>query len=190
MSLGGGADREWLEPLNEAGSRQGDGSAAYDDLTGCHIGNSEILNVTGLRPGFVPIWEKNEPGNVRSCLRRGGIVVTDDMPEGAFIKDLGAGQSTKLDSAYTHQDVILVLYPEEKIRAIREEEQRKAQAMLRSGSDEFLTRVTAAERMYSQQRGNIPTRYAESQHQMTVTDDRREGRVVDEWSPEHGILNR
>ncbi len=187
VSLGGGADREWLEPLNDKGSRVGDGSPRFDDLVGCHVGNCEGLNVENPEPGMVYVWELNRGPELRTAAMNGAIIVTDDMPERASLRSLASTNQGTLDTAQIYQDVILVKYPAERIRQRREAEQKRAQAMLRSGSDEFLGRVTAAERLLDPRgRG---TRFANVDHRIEVTDDRRD-RVIDEWSPEHGILNR
>jgi len=187
MSLGGGADRAWLEPVTDKGSLQGDGSPRYDDLMGGHTGNTEGLNVENPQPGFVYIWERNTPRDLRRCLHMNkGELVVDGMEENATLRTIGSG-STPIDSTQVYQDVVLVRYPAEQIRRIREAEQKRAQAMLRSGSDEFLGKVTALEReMDPRGRG---TRFTMEDHRLSITDDSR-GLEIDSWTPDQGILNR
>ena len=61
--LGGGADREWLEPLDEVGNREPDDDVEVDfeKMIGCHTGVFSGLNVYDPQPGFEYIWEVYKP---------------------------------------------------------------------------------------------------------------------------------
>lgn len=177
--LGGGADRSWLEPVDHEGNREG--------VTGSHTGPSEILNIDNAQPGFGYLWAKNDAASIRSEMRRGYAVVNANDPEMANIQHLSGSNVATIDSTKLVGDVILMRIPTEQLRKIRDAESQRARAMLRSGSDEFLQRVTQAEaELDPRGRG---TRFSESTHRMTVRGGSEDdAAVLDEWSPEHGIL--
>ena len=179
MSIGGGADRAWLEPVDHEGNREG--------VLGCHTGNTEGLNIENPEPGMAYLWQKNDAARIRGSLRDGYVVVSDSDPELAHMKSLGSANQSTVDTSQMYGDVILMKAPIEKVRLIREREHQRAQEMLRSGSDNFLSKVTQAE-VELDPRGK-GTRFALGDHRMKITAGFTEDSPeIDEWSPEHGIL--
>ena len=182
MSLGGRKDRAWLTPVDPTGALMQD---EYSDMVGCHpIGsNTEGLNIQNARPDTEYIWGRNDPSYLRTqIMRRGFELVGSDDPEVAVISTLGQNES--IDTTVIKGDIVLMRRPLAHARREREREQQKSQGMLRSGSDEFLRRVTSAEaELDPRGRG---TRFAESQHRIEIKDQNE--RTVDSWDPSRGIL--
>lgn len=180
MSLGGGGDRAWLEPTDQQGNREG--------TTGCHTGTTEGLNVDNAQPGYSYLWARNDAASIRFEMRRGYRLVGDSDPEMARMKELGSTNSSTVDTTMLYGDVILMKAPVESVRKIREEEVRRAQMQLRSGTDDFLNKVTAAERDLEFNPRGVATRFALSENQTQITDSHDEGgRVLDVWTSDQGI---
>jgi hypothetical protein len=182
MSLGGGGDRSWLEPVDNQGNRSSD----VEGTIGCHSGNTEALNIDYSEPGFMYLWGRNTQADIRANMRNGYVIVGPDDPEMASMKRLGSINQSTLDTSQIYGDVILMKAPAERVRKLRETEQERARAMLRSGSDEFLGKVTQAERMLDPRHRDTRF-YTAREHNIQVVDE-RSNQVLDEWIPERGIL--
>ena len=183
--LGGGADREWLEPLDEHGNREADIDEEFESMIGCHVGNFYGLNVFNPEPGYEYVWERATDKDKLRCIREGGRPVDAQDPEFAAVRSvLGANEGAPLDTLNIFNDVVLFKYPESAIRRKREQEQEKARIKLSGGARAFADRATEAERMFSPGRA---TRFARKDHQIDYQDS---GNVsVDQWSPDKGIID-
>jgi hypothetical protein len=186
VGLGGGYDRAWLKPASPDGNTTGD-SEDFDNVLGCHTGPHAGLNVFNPQAGWVYVHERNTPVDQMAARAKGGIPVQGDDPEYLQLRNMHQDGPQPIDTSQIYNDCILFKYPEERIREIREQEQRRAQAMMRNGSDDFMGRVTAAEQeMDPRGRG---TRFAFSDHRMDFKDEKT-GDTWDEWTPDQGIINR
>jgi hypothetical protein len=179
--LGGGADRSWLEPLTLEGNKRTD-NPELEGMVGCHTGRYIGLNIKGAQPGFEYIWERNDAPSMMQAQQKGGQVVKDGDPEMSAFRAVGYEDSnfTPPDSREVYKDVVLVRYPSERIRAIREQEQRKAKAMMREGARDYADRADAFETELS---GGRPTRFRRDDHSLQSEDVN--GRPVDYWSPDN-----
>lgn len=184
--LGGGADREWLEPLDPEGNRDPgyEEEDEFDSMVGCHTGNYFGLNVYNPEPGFEYVWERNTDRDKLRAIQSGGRMVDANDREFAAVRSvLGANEGAPLDSLNVYNDVVLFKYPESAIRRKREQEQTKARNMIRGGERSFVDRATAAEREMSPGRA---TRFARSDHRADLED--AQGNLVDQWAPDRGII--
>jgi len=182
--LGGGGDREWLEPLDELGNKERDIDEEFDTMVGCHTGTFFGLNVYNPEPGFEYVWERDTQKDKLRCIREGGRPVDANDREFAAVRHvLGAEDGAPLDSLNIFNDVVLFKYPESAIRRKREQEQNKAQSMLRGGAQSFTDRATEAERMFAHGRS---TRFARADHRNDFEDS--SGNLVDQWNPDKGII--
>ena len=186
--LGGGADREWLEPLDEEGNKDPgyEVDDDFDDMVGCHTGNFFGLNVFNPEPGVEYVWERNTDRDKLRCIREGGRMVDANDREFAAVRHvLGASEGAPLDSLNIFNDVVLFKYPESAIRRKREQEQEKARNRMRGGAQAFADRATEAERAISPGRA---TRFARADHRQDYEDT--SGNLVDQWSPDSGIIEK
>ena len=181
MSFGGKADREWLEPLTNEGSR----NLEDDELgpvMGCHSGAHEWLNVYGAKPGFTYVWERKKPNDIRKALMKGGQVVQEDDEEMTAARK-AAGEMdfvTSVDSMAEYNELVLVRYPEAAIRKIREAEQKRADDLLKAGVDSFSDQVTAAEQSQEWNPRSVRTRFATSEHRHEM---KAGGNTESQWTP-------
>ncbi len=186
MGLGGGYDREWLAPPDEGGNIQGD-EDMYENVVGNHKGPHAGLNVFNPQAGWIYVHERNTTVDRARSRAKGGRFVSADDPEFLGLRYMHDDAPSAIDTTEIYNDLILVAYPEARIRELREAEAAKSQAMMRSGSDDFLGRVTAAEReMDPRGRG---TRFAMQDHRLDYVDE-RSGKMIEEWTPEQGIIDR
>lgn len=175
--LGGGKSREWLRPLTPEGRLDTD-DPNLDDMVGCHKGDFVGLNVINPDPGFEYVWELNRPRDIMRAKMRGGIRVGADEPESAAMAHLTDSTDTPVDGYHTFGDVTLFKYPIDKIAKIRAEESARAQAMMRGGAAEFVSKATKLEQEMS--RGQA-TRFKARNHGLQYLDGQEN--VVDTWNP-------
>ena len=190
--LGGGTDREWLEPLDSEGNRQTSTNMG-DQMVGCHVGNYAGLNITNPQPGFEYEWMIN-PANSRNAMSAriainsiGAEIVNEGDPERAAYRDMDGMQNAALDTSTTFNDeVVLVRIPEERQRVRRDEIEQKNQRMLRRGPEEsFVNSASALEQLQRyNQRG--PTRFALGDHQ---TEFKHDGSTAEVSLPDSGIVS-
>jgi hypothetical protein len=189
--LGGGSQREWLEPLDSEGNRQGHDLLVEGRMVGCHLGNFAGLNVCDPQPGFEYEWMMNpsrsgaNPSDGMRIQQLGGQVVRDGDPEFAAFKHMeGMGDSSPLDTSTIYKELVLVRIPVEKQRARLQAISDKNKRMLRKGPEEsFVGSASALEsERYS---GRGPTRFAMRDHQTEFKHDRD---TVEVSLPDSGIV--
>ena len=183
MSFGGGKEREWLKPLTPEGHLDTD-EPDLDSMIGCHTGVFQGLNVLNPQPGFEYVWERNRGPELAKARMRGGQMVGADDPERAAMDKLMSSHGrTSMDSSDVYGDVVLFKYPESAMRAIREREGAKAQAMMRGGAAEYADRASEIERQMSR---GMPSRFKRGDHALRTMDSNEN--VVDHWTPDDGII--
>ena len=189
--LGGGSQREWLEPLDSEGNRQGHDLLVEGRMVGCHLGNFAGLNVVDPQPGFEYEWMMNpardgaSPSDGMRIHQVGGQVVKDGDSEFAAFKHMeGMGDSSPLDTSTIYKELVLVRIPAEKQRARLQAISDKNKRMLRKGPEEsFVSNASAQEsERYS---GYGPTRFARSDHRTEFKHDRD---VAELSLPDSGIV--
>ena len=183
-TMGGGKDREWLEPLDAGGRRQTE-DPSLDNMVGTHAGSYVGLNLLGAQEGMEYVWERNNPADVLRARQQGGQVVGPDDPERSVMREATNVDYTPLDGSEIYKDVVLVRYPAEAVRRRREHIQQKAESMQRGGARDFADRATSMERELAQ---GLPTRFRRADHRVDFTDS--EGQLVDQWTPESGIIDK
>jgi hypothetical protein len=182
--LGGGKDRQWLEPLDEEGYRRTD-EPSLDGMVGTHTGAHVGLNLLAPQEGMEYVWERNNPADILRARQQGGQVVAAEDPERSVMREATDVDYTPLDSAEIYKDVVLVRYPAEAVRRRREHIQQKSEALQRGGARDFADRATSMERELAQ---GLPTRFRRADHRVDFTD--AEGQLVDQWTPESGIIDK
>lgn len=185
MAPSGGFDSSWLAPLDDQGNAPVD---SLDNVVGQHSGLYAGLCVVNPQPDFEYSWARNTDNDRLLVKLRGGQIVQSGDPEMAYYNqdaDAAAAQPTPVDSAQLFGDVILVRTPVEKVRAERDEQQRRARAQLRDAGTDFVEKAGGAERdpHYT---GGRPTRFKRDDHMIVFEDD--QGRAVDQWTPDIGIV--
>ena len=190
--LGGGSQREWLEPLDSEGNRRGHDLLVEGRMVGCHLGNFAGLNVCDPQPGFEYEWMMNpsrEGANIADGMRiqqLGGQVVKDGDPEFAAFKHMeGMGGGTSLDTSTIYKELVLVRIPAERQRARLAAINEKNKRMLRRGPEE--TFVGGASELEQSSRYNErgPTRFAMGDHRTEFKHDRD---TVEVSLPNSGIV--
>tara|TARA_Y100000590_G_scaffold413_1_gene611 strand:+ start:8930 stop:9478 length:549 start_codon:yes stop_codon:yes gene_type:complete len=181
--LGGGKDNNWLAPLDEEGNRQSD-DIGLESMIGCHTGSYTGLNVVNPQPGYEYKWERNTGPDLLRSRQNGGQVVQSGDPERAAMNEIISDGPSPLDTSDVYNDVVLMRYPEERMREIREREHDTAQKMMRGGANDFMDRVSQAEEMLSSGRS---TRFRRSDHRLDYVSP--QGDVVEQWAPEDGIIS-
>jgi hypothetical protein len=187
--LGGGSEREWLEPLDSEGNRNPD-LPITERVVGCHVGPYAGLNLYNPQPGFEYEWLCNPEGHLGGPAAAlqiheiGGQVVTDSDPEIAAIKTMEGMESNPLDTSTVFKELILVRIPAERQHQRMQEIADKNKRMLRRGPEEsFVGRASSLEsERYS---GRGPTRFAMRGHQ---TDFNRGHDTVEVSLPDSGIV--
>jgi len=188
--LGGGSQREWLEPLDAEGNRRSDDLPIDGQLVGCHIGDYAGLNLVNPQPGFEYEWLLN-PATARNSTAAslqihslGGQIVSEGDPEFAAFKLMEGLESTPLDTSTMYKELVLVRIPVERQRARMAKIEEKNKKMLRRGPEEsFVGRASALEsERYS---GRGPTRFALRSHQ---TDFKHDSDSVEVSLPDSGIV--
>ena len=169
IGLGGGSDREWLEPLDNEGNRNPE-LDVEDRVVGCHTGAYAGLNVYNPQPGYDYEWLLNpsrsggSPGDAHRIHELGGQVVKDGDPEFAAYKTMEGMEGSPLDTSTIFRELCLVRIPEEVQHRRRMENQEKNARMLRKGPEEsFVNQASYDERERYSGRG--PTRFALRDHQ-------------------------
>lgn len=162
----GGLEYEWLRPYDD--DRDGEG----DPVIGCHVGNTEALNVRNPQPGFRYYHgPAQRRGVLRSLINRGWEVVPPDAPERiGDAKDPRFGSA--VDSSQAFGDTVLMRAPDHLYRKIIDEEAAAARYALGDAGDPFLDGATDAENHYS--RAGRPTRYRRPDHRGTWIGDENE----------------
>lgn len=187
--LGGGADREWLEPLDYEGNRTN--LPIEERVVGCHVGPYAGLNVCDPQPGFEYQWCLNPsrsgagPADAMAIHAIGGQVVTMDDPEFAAYQKLEGMGNAPLDMSTIYKELVLVRIPSERQAQRRQENLEKNAKMLRRGpAESFVAGASAAEQSARyNERG--PTRFAMRGHQTEFTHDRD---TIEVSIPDSGIV--
>jgi hypothetical protein len=189
IGLGGGSDREWIEPLDSEGNRNPE-LGIEDQVVGCHVGPYAGLNGINLQPGFEYQWCLNpsrqggSPADSHQIHALGGQIVKDGDPEFAAFTKMEGMEASPLDTSTIFRELVFVRVPVERMAERREENRRKNDRMLRKGPDEsFVNRASHLEsERYS---GRGPTRFALRRHQTTFNHD---GNTVEVSLPDSGIV--
>jgi hypothetical protein len=187
--LGGGSDREWLEPLDAEGNRNPD-LPIEDRVVGCHVGPYAGLNLYNPQPGFEYEWLLNPEGSLGGPAASlaiheiGGQVVREGDPELAVFKTMEGMGASATDTSTIFKELILVRIPEERQRARMQAHLEKNNRMLRKGPEEsFVGKASYLEgERYS---GRGPTRFALRDHQTEFKHDRD---TVEVSLPDSGIV--
>jgi hypothetical protein len=189
IGLGGGSDREWLEPLDSEGNRNPE-IPIEQRVIGDHVGPYAGLNLYNAQPGYEYQWCLNpaRPGSgpADSLLIHeiGGQVVRDEDPEMAAFQKMEGLEATGVDTATIFRELCLVRIPAERQRQRMQENRDKNNRMLRRGPEEsFVNRASYDERERYSGRG--PTRFAMRDHQTTFNHDND---VVEVSLPDSGIV--
>lgn len=181
---GGGQDRAWYEPLRDDGTRDLD---TLEETIGCHVGPYAGLNVARPQPGFEYSWALNDPRELLRVKMRGGQVVQQDDPEYSVYNEFEDPDRTPLDTAKLYEEVILIRTPMETVRRRREEEQRRAEASVHGGMNDFVDKASALEADAGRRGGHSSTRFARKEHMVEYDVD---GRTEAVWTPDSGIVRR
>jgi hypothetical protein len=157
---------DWMRPYSDTDDGYG------ERTLGCHVGNTEALNVRNPQPGMhyyhAPAAKR---GTLRGLINKGYEVVPPESPElVGESRDPRFGGA--LDSSQAFGDVILTRIPIEKYRQFVKEEQVAAQYPLSSNNDPFLNGGSDVESRYS--RPGYPTRYRLPAHRGTWIGDETE----------------
>jgi len=187
--LGGGSDREWLEPLDSEGNRNPD-LPITERVVGCHVGPYAGLNLYNPQPGFEYEWLCNPEGHLGGPAAAlqiheiGGQVVKDVDPEIAAIRKMEGMEASPLDTSTIFKELILVRIPAERQNQRMKEIADKNARMLRRGPEEsFVGRASSLEsERYS---GRGPTRFAMRDHQTSFNHGRD---TVEVSLPDSGIV--
>ncbi len=169
--LGGGLDRQWLEPLDAEGNRNPD-LPIEDRVVGCHVGPYAGLNLYNPQPGMEYQWMLNpsrsgaSPADSLHIHEVGGQVVKEGDQELAAFKTMEGMEASPLDTSTIFRELVLVRIPAEKQHARMKAHAEKNARMLRKGPEEsFVGRASHLEgERYS---GRGPTRFALRDHQTT-----------------------
>ncbi len=167
--LGGGYDREWLEPLDSEGNRNPE-LPITERVIGCHVGPYAGLNLYNAQPGYEYEWLMNpnragaNPADSLLIHEIGGQVVKDDDPELAVFKTMEGMEGSAVDTSTVFRELVLVRIPAERQAARMQAHVDKNNKMLRKGPEEsFVNRASHLEgERYS---GRGPTRFALRDHQ-------------------------
>jgi len=190
IGLGGGSDREWIEPLNAEGNRVGHGVNTELNVVGCHVGPYAGLNLVNPQPGYEYIWMLNpsrsgaSPADSLQIHVVGGQVVKEADPEFAAFMAMEGMDASPLDTSTMYKELVLVRIPAEKQLKRQQDNDAKNQRMLRRGPEEsFVGRASHTEsERYS---GRGPTRFALRDHQTQFNHDRD---TVEVSLPDSGIV--
>ena len=189
IGLGGGSNREWLEPLDSEGNRNPD-IPIEDQVIGDHAGSYAGLNLFGAQPGFEYQWCLNPsrpgggPGDSHAIHAIGGQVVKDEDPEFAAFTKMEGMEASGVDTNTIFRELCLVRIPAERQRRRMQENLEKNNRMLRKGPEEsFVNRASIDERERYSGRG--PTRFALRDHQTNFNHDRD---TVEVSLPDSGIV--
>ena len=189
--LGGGADRDWLEPLDREGNRNAEAMDITEQVVGCHQGPYAGLNLVNPQPGMEYQWMMNpgRPGahhaNLLAIHALGATIVKDDDPEFALYQKLPEMQTgTAIDTITVYKELVLVKIPSEKMAARRRENLEQNQRILRRGPEEAFVRGAGAEEQDRyQERG--PTRFRRTDHRSEFKSD---GRTTEISMPDSGVV--
>ncbi len=186
--LSGGRSMFAFSPVREDGrTRKYDNVPSDTNIIGTHNGDYAGLNVLNPEPGKYYQWAKRTPeARMREAQKSGRPVTASDNAAPAYTLGLVTDESdtpTPLDTAQVYQDVVLFEYDEDIIAARRREESEASLRAIREADREFLHGASAAELATSPQR----TRFAQRRHSLQMQDGA--GGVVNQWSPDQGILD-
>jgi len=186
--LGGGSDREWLEPLDSDGNRTN--LPIEERVVGCHVGPYAGLNVVDPQPGFEYQWMLNpsrsgaSPADSLRIHVIGAQVVRDEDPEFAAFQKMEGMTASPLDTSAIFKELVLVRIPSATVEKHRRENLEKNARMLRKGpAESFVSRASQLEsEKYS---GRGPTRFASRDHHTEFKHDRDS---VEVSLPDSGIV--
>lgn len=189
--LGGGKDSAWLTPIRPDGlTRQWENAPADIEIRGTHTGLYAGLNVGNPQPGKLYQWVYNSANSLMSARMKGGVVVGSNDEDFPAYR-LGFGEESDLPtpvdtaSEAMYQDVILMRFPEERIRQIAEQNAAQAQAQVQRGADGFLRGGSPNETILLGQGG--PTRFARRDHSTQLMAD---DQVTANWTADRDQLER
>ena len=171
--LGGGADREWLEPLDAEGNRTD--LPIEERVVGSHTGAFAGLNVCDPQPGFEYQWclnpsrDRGGPADALAIHMIGGEVVQDGDPEFAAFKKLEGMNNAPLDTSTLYKELVLVRIPVERQEARRQENLEKNARMLRRGPAESFVAGASQSEQSARYNERGPTRFALRGHQTEFT---------------------
>ena len=188
--LGGGSEREWLEPLDREGNRRVDNLGIADQVIGSHQGPYAGLNLVNPQPGMEYQWMLN-PSRPRASHADllaihavGGAIVKEDDPEFAMFQKIPSAEGTALDTQTVYRELVLVKIPESRMNERRRELQEKNARMLRRGPEEtFVQGASIDEQERYHQRG--PTRFRRADHRSEFQHD---GRTAEISMPDSGVV--
>jgi hypothetical protein len=166
------------------------------EIRGTHTGTYYGLNGVNCRPGFHYEWLNRNPNNLITSRIKGFEIVRagdDDAPACvAALQELQdeSDTPTPLDTSHIFQDIVYARIPEEKLRALKEEDAARARNMLRGGASAFVAGASPEE-LATDSEGR-PTRFARrgryGSHSLQFKDE--QGQTEDTWVPERGIVER
>lgn len=189
IGLGGGSDREWLEPLDSEGNRN-PGLDIEDRLVGSHTAEFAGLNVFNPRPGFEYAWLIDPNGHLGGTSAAlainsiGGVIVREGDDEYSASSVLQGLHATGVDTNATFNELVLIRIPVERQRQRMQEHLDKNSRMLRKGPEEsFINAASYLEGERYSDRG--PTRFAMRGHQ---TQFKHGNDTVEVSLPDSGIV--
>lgn len=175
--IGGGRGTFRLTPMRPDGTTRQWDKFNVEDIQGCHAGDYAGLNIYNPVPGYLYQWIRNTGTSMTRERGKGGVPVTSDDPDKpAFAVALSDDESdypTSLDTSQQYGDVVLFRYPEERVRARREQSARRAKMQISSAGKNYLEGASAAEFQGS---GGRSTRFARTEHSTYVEGD---GEIVE-----------
>lgn len=187
--LGGGMDREWLEPLDSEGNRNPD-IPIQDRVVGCHVGPYAGLNLYNPLPGYEYEWLLNpsrsgaSPADSLQIHEIGGTVVKEGDQEFAAFTVMEGMEASPMDTSTIFRELVLVRIPSEVQHARMQANLEKNNRMLRRGPEEsFVGKASSLENERYSGRG--PTRFALRDHQ---TEFKHGSDTVEVSLPDSGIV--
>ena len=154
-------------------------------MMGCHVGSFQGLNVANPQPGFFYAWADDSRAGMMRARINGYHVVSAEDPEMAGYRRMSGHDHQDLDSASSgFPGVVLVRRSAKDERRVREEEQVKHDALLRSGASEeaYLDGATVDEMQHSGKR-----LVRDDHRSFSTRGTSEESGIVDAWTPSRGI---
>ena len=189
IGLGGGSDREWLEPLDIEGNRNSE-LGVEEKTIGSHVGPYSGLNVMNPQPGYEYEWLLNPSrsggrlSDSHMIHQIGGEVVQEGDLEFAAYREMEGMQASGVDTASVFNELVLVRIPVEKQRERMQRHLDANNKMLRKGPEEsFVNSASYLEGERYSDRG--PTRFALRSHKTVFKHGNEEAEVS---LPDSGIV--